>query len=230
MLGRNLTFETLTYDEAGQFFISKGLNHYSEPYAPEGSITDVIEQNSLYNQDPGGFSFILHYWSKISNNIVYLRLLPLLFFIGAIIFTCLAVYEITRKKLTAYASGLLLFALWGGPLPYELRPYSMELCGMAYGIWLIFHIIRYRTNITGPKLLSYSIIFSLFLTARYTIIMFGFIYTLFIIHSLWYAHTGNAKENTSQKLKQIIIFVTPVICAVAYSYIFAARIQNSSLH
>lgn len=63
MLGRNLTFETLNYDEAGQFFMSRGLNHYSEPNSVSGSLWDVVIQNQHYNRDPGGFSMILYFWS-----------------------------------------------------------------------------------------------------------------------------------------------------------------------
>ena len=222
MFGRNLTFETLWYDEAGQFFISKGLNHYSDPYSPEGSVMDVISQNANYNQDPGGFSIILHFWSVLSDNIVWLRLLPFIFFIGAIVFTCLAVAEITHRRLIAYTSGLLLFALWGGHIPYELRPYSMELCGMAYGLWMIFRL-RQSKHITITSALAYSLVFAFFLSARYTIIMFGLVYALFALHAIW--KNGHAFSVTRQ-LSTYIAFCLPLIAVVLYSYIFAMRIQN----
>ncbi len=225
MLGRNLGFETLWYDEAGQFFISKGLNHYSDPYSPEGSILDVIFQNANYNQDPGGFSIILHFWSALSDDIVWLRLLPFIFFIGAIVFTCLAVAEITHRRLIAYTSGLLLFALWGGHIPYELRPYSMELCGMAYGLWMIFRL-RQSKHITITSALAYSLFFAFFLSARYTIIMFGFIYTIFALCAI--CKNGN-EVSVTNRLITCTTFCIPLIAMVLYSYIFAMRIQNGQL-
>lgn len=225
-LGRNLSFDTLTYDEAGQFFISKGLNHYSEPYSTSGSIADVIHQNTQFNQDPGGFSILLHYWSEISDSIVWLRMLPFIFFIGAICFTCLTVFKITKHKLISSIAGLLLFALWGGHIPYELRPYSMELCGMAYGLWLIFYI-RSSHKLTKTALLFYSLVLSLFITARYTIIMFAGVYTLFILQSI--LNNKHREPCLKERLKACTCFSIPLLCSVAYSYFFALRIQNSTL-
>ncbi len=220
MLGRNLTFESLNYDEAGQFFMSQGLNHYSEPNSVSGSLWDVVIQNQHYNRDPGGFTIILYFWSMISCNIVWLRLLPFLFFIGAIAFTCMTVYEVTRKKLMAFTSGLLLMALWGGSLPYCLRAYAMELCGMAYGLWMIFKL---RQPQSIGKLATYSIIFALFLTARYTIIIFGAVYALFGIYNIYSWKPALSKR---KYLIYIGIFGLPLLLSVLYSYFFAMRIQN----
>ena len=60
--------ELLDYDEAGQFWMSKGLHHYSAPYSECGSLKDALEYNRHYNMDPGGFTAILYFWSKISND------------------------------------------------------------------------------------------------------------------------------------------------------------------
>ena len=67
-ISKNLFTPYLWYDEAGQFFISKGLNHDSNPMENEKGITYVVQNNSFYNMDPGGFSILLHFWSKISNS------------------------------------------------------------------------------------------------------------------------------------------------------------------
>ena len=55
----------LWLDEAGQFFISIGLNHFSEPLSPKGSYLDMISNNNEFNLDPGGFSVLLFFWLKI---------------------------------------------------------------------------------------------------------------------------------------------------------------------
>ncbi len=68
------------YDEAGQFWMAKGLHHFSEPNASDGTIANIVENNRHYNLDPGGFTLLLRFWSKISNDIHFLRVLPVLFY------------------------------------------------------------------------------------------------------------------------------------------------------
>lgn len=223
LLSSNLTNECLSYDEAGQFFLSQGLNHYSEPYSNPTSLTDVIKQNQDYNQDPGGFSIVLHFWSILSCNIIWLRTLPFLFYIGAILFTCLTTFEITRNKLLSLTSGLLLLALWGGDLPYCLRAYSMELCGMAYGLWMTFRLLKPKS---GLHIVLYSTVLASFLTARYTIIIFGAIYGLICIYNICH---WQDKATLSKRLSQIILFGIPLLLSVGYSYFFAMRIQNPNI-
>ena len=41
----------LWFDEAGQFWISKGLNHDSAPLSECGNVIDVIENNQNYNYE-----------------------------------------------------------------------------------------------------------------------------------------------------------------------------------
>lgn len=149
--GRNLWATDLWYDEAGQFFISHGLNHWSEPLSSDGNLIDALTANHDYNQDPGGFTALLFFWVKISSEHVWLRLLPFLFFIGTIVFTCLLSFNILRNKQLAYASGLLVFALAGGTFAHELRAYSMELCGLAYGLWMV---LRFRKLPSLPQTLA----------------------------------------------------------------------------
>ena len=89
MLLGYIIYESLTdwylwYDEAGQFYISKGLHHNSKPFTSYLGVANVIYNNRYFNLDPGGFSVLLNYWSMGSNHYAYLRLLPLLFFLAFI--------------------------------------------------------------------------------------------------------------------------------------------------
>lgn len=77
---KNFSNPFFWYDESGQFFISKGLNHYSEPFAIPQGFGQVLENNRNFNLDPGGFSFLLYFWSMVSNSAGFLRVLPFLFF------------------------------------------------------------------------------------------------------------------------------------------------------
>lgn len=220
---RNLMEETLWYDEAGQFFISKGLNHWSEPYASEGDLMDVIYSNSHYNQDPGGYSIILHYWSMVSDSSLWLKLLSFLFYIGAIIFTCAAVRKITGNNIAGMISGLVLFALWGGGSQcHELRAYSMELCGMAYGLWMIFYL---REHLSMQRLLACSAILSIFITARYTMLMAGGVYCCFVLYLIWRSDS----DNTRIKLFKTVTFSLLPLGTVVYVYFAAMAIQNADM-
>ena len=48
------------YDESGQFFLAKGLNHDSDPLAQPQGLLSALENNRYYNMDPGGFTILLY--------------------------------------------------------------------------------------------------------------------------------------------------------------------------
>lgn len=221
MVARNLDFATLWYDEAGQLFISKGLNHWSEPYSPEGHLSDVIFSNAHYNQDPGGYSLILHFWSMVSSGHVWLRLLSFLFFAGAIVFTCLTTWKITENKRLSVVSGLLLFAISSSSIPYEVRGYAMELCGVAYGVWLIFLL---KEKLSIRRVLAGSIVLTVFISSRYTMLMFGFVYACFIIADICLSAIPKREKSI-----YVAAFSLPLLVGVVLIYFLALRIQNPGI-
>lgn len=221
MVARNLDFATLWYDEAGQLFISKGLNHWSGPCSPEGSLSDVVFNNARYNQDPGGYSLILHFWSMVSSGHVWLRLLSFLFFVGAIVFTWLATWKITGNKRLSVVSGLLLFAISSGLLPFEVRGYAMELCGVAYGLWLIFLL---KERLSMRRVVVGSLVLTVFISSRYTMLMFGFVYACFIIADICLRAIPKR-----EKLIYVVAFSLPLLVGVVLIYFLALRIQNPGM-
>ena len=107
----NLDSPYLWYDEAGQFFISKGLNHDSNPLEKGGDFSSVLTNNALYNMDPGGFSILLHFWAKISNYHIWLRLLPFIFFIGSIFCIIFLIYHWLKIINIAILLGFIPFLI-----------------------------------------------------------------------------------------------------------------------
>lgn len=212
---RNLDTDTLWYDEAGQFFIAKGLNHFSPPFSPEGNIADVIYNNKYYNLDPGGFSILLHFWSMVSNNHIWLRLLPFIFFILTIIYTYKVIFAVSKDKLYSLIGGIMTFLLTQS---YLLRAYSMELFCTIYGLWVILNI----KDCTNKKLLLYSIILSMLITARYSTIMIVFGYSLYIVYLIL-----KSKESLKDRLVKICIYVIPLTIMVLLIYLISMRIQNA---
>lgn len=217
---RNLDTVYLWYDESGQFFISKGLNHFSQPFSPEGDLADVLYNNARYNLDPGGFSILLHYWSMVSNHHIWLRLLPFLFFLLTILFTILTIYEATKDKLYAFIGGLCVFMLTCGATAYLLRAYTMELFATTFGLW---SILKLQENLSNKRLFLFSIALSFLITARYSTIMIIFGYSLYLCYTLL-----RSNFTIKEKIRKLLIYGLPLACMVIAIYMVSMRIQNNN--
>ena len=142
----------LWFDESGQFWISKGLNHYSEVYAASGGLSDVIENNRHYNLDPGGFSVLLYFWLLINDSsTLFLRLLPYLFFLGFASVVFLYTYKSSKNILEAAFLTTLLF-LWEVTANEmgEVRGYTMEMCGVVGHYHSVYQASNRRYNTLPP--------------------------------------------------------------------------------
>ncbi|NPV55087.1 MAG: hypothetical protein HPY76_00235 [Anaerolineae bacterium] len=222
ILAKNIDIPYLWYDEAGQFWIAKGLNHDSDPLQDPGSLMDVIWNNAHYNMDPGGFGILLHFWTKLSNSYLWLRFLPFLFmFLTSETFIELA-FQWTDNSLIAIAMGFLpLLHFEFLDMGFEIRAYSMEYLGVAIGIYSIFALSR---KLSPGRLLLAGCIMGIFMTSRYAISVVYFftgLYVLFLIIK------DNA--NTAYRIRSLMAYVLPQCASLALSYIFALRIQNPGL-
>lgn len=209
------------YDEAGQFWISQGLNHYSEPYSVRGSIIDVVNNNRDYNKDPGGFSILLYLWQSISTNYVFLRLLPTIFFVAfSIILFFLANHELDSKSLSCLiATTPFVLPIFSNHVS-ELRAYSMELIGTMLSIWLF---IKNRERWNYSFLLTFLFVQLFFCTSRYGYIIFSFSYSIRITYSIY---KGN--ELSKFALKSFVYW-TPYIIAIYFIYVNMTVFQNDSI-
>lgn len=219
---QNLRLPYLWFDESVQFWIAKGLNPNSEPFSATDGLTEVIENNKYYNMDPGGFSIFLHFWTNISNASWWLRIVPLLFFIGSTI----AFIVLGRKwfKNTSMAMLLgfvpLLFPMFF-EVAFEVRAYSMEMLGI---LLTIVAIEQLKTKITNKKLLAWSMVLAFFLTSRYSIAIVVFFASFWIIYQIL-----KSPHKPLQKLGSIIIYGTPLLLVCWYNYSFAFIYQNPGL-
>lgn len=210
--------ESFWYDESGQFFIAKGLNHASKPYASPGSLLDVIYSNAHFNQDPGGFSIILYFWTLISNNPVWLRFLPFIFFLAAIVFFCLITKKIIGNNKLAVVSGLFVFALIQGQQAFLLRPYSMELCAVLVGIWLVLWM---QTKISIKRAFLAGLLMSVCITARYSMVVVGFVLSCAVLFFIL-----RSKTAFKNKLWIAFAYSLPLLVTVACIYVFSMSLQN----
>lgn len=175
----------LWFDESGQFWISLGLNHYSDTYATPGGIAEVIEGNRHYNLDPGGFSLLLYLWLKICNDsIVFLRLLPFLFFAALAVFTFWYTYRSRKNIVEAclYTTLLFVWEVTANEMT-EVRAYSMEMCGVVSTMCFL-PALHTRKNIRS-RLFLLSVWLSFFCLSRYDFFIFAFSTALWVLSIVW---------------------------------------------
>lgn len=196
----------LWFDESGQFWISKGLHHYSDVYAASGSFWDMIESNRHYNLDPGGFSVLLYFWLLINDHSTFfLRLLPYLFFIGFAVFSFIYIYRTRRNVIEAVFYTTLLF-VWENTANEmgEVRGYSMEMCGVLSTLYFLpFLRDGQRTNL---KLFLLGTWVAVFCTSRYDFILFAFGVSLWM---LWQLYRG--RKSIGGFFLESVCYSVPVV-------------------
>jgi hypothetical protein len=218
----NLDNPNLWLDESGQFWISKGLNHFSEPLQQNGDLNDVIIQNQKYNLDPGGFSIILHFWSKVSNSHQWLRTLPFLFFVLTVVLYVKIIYQWTKHETFSLIFGLVpAFSPLIIQYAFEVRAYSMECLGVAFCIWFIQKTERQITIVSS---LVYGCILAILVSSRYSMIVPAFVVSLLFIINVFYK---NGFRITS-KIKFIVFYSLPLLISTGLIYFVTLRYQNPS--
>ena len=194
----------LWFDESGQFYLSQGLDFFSNNDNHKGTINDSIILSNKYNLDPPGFTILLKYWSKISTHILWLRILPILFYVLFGLSFCYIFYLLFKKNELYTLSGfIVLFTPQLIIKSIELRAYSMEASGTAISILVLIFLDK---KITNKRLLFCSIVLSFFTMARYSLLLTIFIHTLLVIRFL-------LKDGTFTKKNfiQIIIYCSPLV-------------------
>jgi len=221
-ISKNLNTPYLWFDEAGQFFISKGLNHDSNPLEKENGLSDVVKNNAFYNLDPGGFSILLHFWSKISDSHIWLRFLPFLFFIGIVLSFIYLSYSWLKNINIAFLMGFIPILI---PMlldmGFEVRAYSMECFGT---IICVIGLEKLKKNISYLHLFLWSCVFAFFMTSRYSEIIVVFIVSIYILFVIY-----NSNKLFKQKLLFLILYSFPLIVTLIYIYFSALIYQNRDL-
>jgi len=219
LLARNLDAPYLWFDEAGQFFVSKGLNHDSEPFGNEKGLASVIKNNAHYNLDPGGFSILLHFWAKISNHHVWLRILPFVFFVITILSIIYLSYLWSGNLSVALLTGIIpIIAPLIANMAFEIRAFSMEYLGIVMGV---IAIDRLNYHLSKKALLGWGLLLSAFITSRYSAIVVVFIISLIIVYLIF-----RTQLPLKEKALSLIVYATPILISLVFIYIFSLNIQN----
>ena len=219
---QNLRYQYLWFDEGVQFWISKGLSPLGGPLLPAGSIADVIEKNKYYNLDPGGFGIILHFWSMISDHVIWLRLLPCIFFSGVVLsFIYLSKLKLNNSKVALVMGFVPILAPTILDMGFEIRAYSMETLG---AVLCIVAAEKIKNKISSKNLFIWSCIIAVFLTSRYSLIIVAFVTSLYIFYLI------SRSKNTLQKKFALSLFYSlPLAIALLYIYFFVLKFQNPNI-
>ncbi len=213
----------LWFDEAGQFWISKGLNHDSDPMSAVGGMFDVVKNNQDYNLDPGGFGLILHFWSKISNNYIWLRSLPFLFLMLIVAsFICLAHRWTGDRNISILAGFIPLLIPLIFRQSFDIRAYSMEALGVVVAIVALDSL---SAKVTMKKLIGWSVAIAFFMTSRYSYIIVAFVVSTYV---LWLIYKTD--RSPKQKIVMLLLYAAPLVVVLIYDYLFAMQYQNPSLN
>ena len=218
----NLGYQYFMFDEAVQFWISKGLNPDSEPLSMPGGVLAVVENNKYYNMDPGGFGILLHFWAGISNHYVWLRLLPFIFYLAVIASFIYLSFRWQKNLNVALLMGFIpiLYPMLL-TMGFEVRAYSMETLG---AILCVVSLDVLKKKVTFKNLFTWSCILALFMTSRYSLIIVVFLTSLFVLNLI-------IKTNASLKNKSLLTaaYGLPLMITLGFIYFNAFIYQNTNI-
>lgn len=210
----------LWFDESGQFFISMGLNHFSPPFSHRGALIDVLINNNIRNLDPGGFSIMLYFWMFISQDVLFLRLLPYLFYLASAFF----VFKISRRYLNSLSLSVMFTATWFflpavSQQAVELRAYTMEMFGTIFSVW---YCITYKKELTEySKLLLLSVFMAFFCTSRYGFILVTFAVSLWVMYVLF-----KGKKSWDDFFVKMTFYSLPLLIMLMLIFQYSLRFQD----
>jgi len=220
LIRKGLFYNNFNLDEVILYFTAKGIQVH-EIFEGRISSNGLLE-TWLVNRrggslDPGLFTYLLHFWSFLSNHTLWLRLLPMsFFFLSIIIFS----KSLANLKETKFIPFLVISLFFLDPLfinyAFTVRPYMMEICGVFY---LFYLMSLEQATLDKPKW-SMALILLFFLGSRYT---FWFSYTLYFIFTYFYLETKLQKKNF------ILINLIPV-AYILITLFFTMRFQLSDLN
>jgi hypothetical protein len=213
--GWHLSRTAFWYDESMQFWMSLGLDGFGPPQVPPSGIRDVIYQNAIANLDPGGFTIIMWLWLKLATGTVWQRALPFIFFLFGM--ACFGWMGWTRRRSVPFAVFSSVVPAWDPlVLDYatEVRAYSMEFAGIAFGCILLDRATSRREILPA---LSAGVVFALFLSSRYSFGLFATASFFALAVTLF----NDIPVDRQEAVTRLAAFVVPIAIAAAVIFVLA---------
>jgi len=221
-VSQNLRYQYLWYDEGVQFWVSKGIHPAQPALTYAGNFLDVIKLNKYTTLDPGGFNLLLHFWTFISNHVIWLRLLPFLFYLLFITTIFYLAFTKTKDYLISLIISFLPFYFSVSlNAASEIRPYSMEMAGTVLCLVAVEKIYQ---KLTYKRLITWSCIMSLFLTSRYSEFITVFSSSWLILFIIF-----KKEIKINKKILYTAIYILPLLLTAMLIYFISLKFQNSGL-
>lgn len=166
---RSLGDTGVWYDEAAQIWIAHGLHQYSDVHEAQKGWRDVVRMNRFGNLDPGGYSLLLHAWTRLGTGLVWLRLSPFLFLLAAVAILARHAWELTESRTAALLAAFIPLAYHQVlAFAFEIRAYSMEVTGVVAVGYILHRVVR------APSFgnhLALGCVCGVFLWSRYSFVV-----------------------------------------------------------
>ena len=180
----------VTWDEAGQFWMSQGAGYGTAWNAPDQGLAAGLDYGRAGNiLDPIGFTSLLAGWVVLFGpEPPVLRALPFLFFLGTLVssfYLGRALMRLPRSVALVLPLSVLttyISSQWAT----EIRNYSMEMMGM---IVATIAIIRYLQRPTWPRIVGLVAVLALFsVGSRYSYALAAAAAVVTVWLVLWRSH------------------------------------------
>ena len=207
----------LWLDEAGQFWLSLGLNHDSGINDAKENILSALINNRHYCLDPGSYTAFTFLITKISTNHFWLKISSMIFILLSIFFNFSYFKRYKTNKLLTYLTIIFLVVL---PFSfknifhssYEFRSYAMEIFAISFSIFYLKQDV-FKKKISEVILLTFAL--SFLCCARYSSLIFLDIFYIYLI----FYFPFNKKTNSRKFLAGLIILLFNFV-VFFNSYIF----------
>lgn len=218
----NINNPNFWLDESGQFWMAKGLHHFSLPFATPGKLDAVLSNNVGHNLDPGGFTILLYFWTMISNKPFFLRLLPFLFFTFSMILVSKLCLIWFPNNITSYFAGLILLSSsLLRHYAFELRPYSMEVFAAILALYFFYKTPLILRNKRYALFTGLSM--AVCITSRYSAFFLAGTLGCVILCEILF-------QNKNKKgIYNLIIFSIPIAISAFAIYLITLQNQNPTI-
>lgn len=168
---RNLLSPNLWFDESGQFLLAIGQYHFAPQGTQYGSLLDSWNYSKGFSLDPGGFTILLRMVIDVfGTQPIVLRALPLVFAFIPIALLFFLARDLQLSVGCSVFASLILFSnqnyLY---FASEIRPYSMECCGV---IAILLVTSRLLKDFNLKHLIGWVIVSGIFMSSRYSSLIY----------------------------------------------------------
>lgn len=216
-LGCLLSHPGLWLEETAQFFTALGVQRGQVAAVQQQSLSNLVAQSNQHLLDPVGYTLMLYGWQAVSTAATWLRLLPLIGFLGMLA----TGYRILRYSEVPKAEAVLLISLFAfSPLLYTyatvLRPYSYEAWGTLFALSALY---RYTPQKSVWWKFRTGLGMAFFLWMRYP-----FVVAAVVTGGLIFFKILSRKDQSVWR--PFLFYLAPQIVSAVLIYVFCIRLQT----